>query len=109
MKHVLVTGAGGYIGSTLVPKLLEKGYFVKAIDRFFFGVDKLKPHPTLTILLEDCRRLKDEHFNHIDAVIDLIAITNDPSCELFNEPTYEMNQLDRLNSASVGNETGVKR
>src|SRR5690625_5811222 len=99
MKHVLVTGSGCYIGSTLVPKLLEKGYFVKAIDRFFFGVDKLKPHPNLTKIIEDCRRLKDEHFNNIDAVIDLVAISNDPSGELFKEVTYELNNLARVNSA----------
>jgi len=38
---VLVTGAGGYIGTTLVPQLLEAGYRVRALDRFFFGRDLL--------------------------------------------------------------------
>ena len=41
MEKVLVTGAGGYIGSTLVPMLIKKGYFVRAIDRFFFGIELL--------------------------------------------------------------------
>ena len=59
MKSVLVTGAGGYIGSVLVPKLLEKGYRVKAIDRFFFGKDKPKPHENLYIVQEDCCYLKE--------------------------------------------------
>jgi len=35
VKTILVTGAGGYIGSVLVPKLLFKGYRVKAVDKFF--------------------------------------------------------------------------
>ena len=41
METVLVTGAGGYIGSVLVNKILKAGYRVKAVDRFFFGKEKL--------------------------------------------------------------------
>lgn len=109
MKHVLVTGAGGYIGSIIVPKLLKKGYTVKAVDRFFFGVDKLQPHPRLSIVHEDCRRLTEDHFIDVDAVIDLVAISNDPSGELFKEVTYEVNHLARVNTATLAKKKGVKR
>lgn len=109
MKSILVTGAGGYIGTVLVPKLLKKGYTVKAVDRFFFGVDKLQPHPNLTIIHEDCRSLKEEHFIGIDGVIDLVAISNDPSGEFYEEITYEINHQARVNTATLAKKMGVAR
>ena len=41
MQRVLVTGAGGYIGIPLCRELVNRGYQVIALDRFFFGQDKL--------------------------------------------------------------------
>lgn len=42
LGKVLVTGGAGYIGSTLVRLLLEKGYQVRVLDRLFFGIDSLE-------------------------------------------------------------------
>ncbi|RMF13006.1 MAG: NAD-dependent epimerase/dehydratase family protein, partial [Alphaproteobacteria bacterium] len=42
MAQIMVTGAGGYIGSVLVPMLLAAGHDVVAIDRFFFGRERLE-------------------------------------------------------------------
>ncbi|MEF3307231.1 NAD-dependent epimerase/dehydratase family protein [Paenibacillus sp. GYB003] len=109
MSTVLVTGAGGYIGSVLVPKLLDKGYRVKALDRFFFGTDKLEPHPNLVLITEDSRRIREEHFAGVDAVIDLVAISNDPSGEQFAEATYQINHISRARTANMAKQLGVKR
>ncbi|MFC5472190.1 NAD-dependent epimerase/dehydratase family protein [Cohnella suwonensis] len=109
MKTVLVTGAGGYIGSVLVPKLLDRGYNVKALDRYFFGEDKLKWHEKLTIIKEDARRMKEEYFAGVDAVIDLVAISNDPSGDLFSEATYQINHISRVNTATIAKKLGVER
>jgi nucleoside-diphosphate-sugar epimerase len=108
-RTVLVTGAGGYIGSILVPKLLAKGYRVKAVDRFFFGEDKLSEHAHLTMIKEDTRRLQDEHFAQVDAVIDLVAMSNDPSGEMFEEVTWQINHISRVRTANIAKKMGVKR
>jgi len=109
MKTILVTGAGGYIGSVLVPKLLDRGYRVKALDRYFFGEDKLENHERLTIIKDDTRRIKEEYFAGVDAVIDLVAISNDPSGELFSEATYQINHISRVSTASIAKRLGVSR
>lgn len=109
MRTVLVTGAGGYIGSVLVPKLLAGGYRVKALDRFFFGADKLQPHPNLIVVREDSRRIREEHFAEVEAVIDLVALSNDPSGERFREATYQINHISRARTASMAKKLGVQR
>lgn len=109
MKTVLVTGAGGYIGSILVPKLLNKGYRVKALDRFFFGEDKIEHNENLVLIKEDSRRIKEEYFAEVDAVIDLVALSNDPSGELFQDATYQINHISRVNTANTAKKLGVKR
>jgi nucleoside-diphosphate-sugar epimerase len=109
MERILVTGAGGYIGTTLVPMLLEQGYRVRAVDRFFFGRDLLPDHPLLERIQADSRRLDHEVFEGVDHVVDLVAISNDPSGELFQEATYQINHASRVSTARRAKEAGVKR
>jgi len=108
MKSVLVTGASGYIGSTLVPTLLNENYHVIAVDRFFFG-DHLKDHPNLVKLKLDARKITKDLLENVYAVIDLVAISNDPSGELFQETTIDINCNSRVRCASLAKEMGVKR
>jgi nucleoside-diphosphate-sugar epimerase len=109
MERVLVTGAGGYIGTTVVPMLLQHGYEVRAIDRFFFGRDLLPEHPRLEVIQADSRRLVPAHFEGVDHVIDLVAISNDPSGELFQEETYQINHRSRVQCATLAKAAGAKR
>ncbi len=45
MKKIFLIGGGGYVGSALVPKLLEFGYKVTVYDLFIYGEEFLEKHP----------------------------------------------------------------
>ena len=109
MKNVLVTGAGGYIGCVLVPKLLTLGYGVKAVDRFFFGQEKLAEHPSLLKIKQDSRRIPEEALANVDAVIDLVALSNDPSGEKYRDQTWQINHVSRVRTAHMAKKLGVKQ
>jgi nucleoside-diphosphate-sugar epimerase len=107
-KKVLVTGAGGYIGSILVPSLIKSGYSILAIDRFFFG-NYLKKNNNLEIIYEDIRSIKSKYFKGIYAVIDLAAISNDPSGEKFRKETFEINYKARVRNAKLAKKNNVTK
>ncbi|PRY24441.1 nucleoside-diphosphate-sugar epimerase [Aliiruegeria haliotis] len=109
IETILVTGAGGYIGTTLVPMLLEQGYKVRALDRFFFGRELLADHANLDVIVEDSRHLTPAHLDNVDAVIDLVALSNDPSGELFQDATYQINRDSRIRCARLAKAAGAKR
>lgn len=54
---VLVTGAAGFVGCVLVPKLLAAGHDVVAYDIMYYGDEGLKPSPKLQIVAADLRSI----------------------------------------------------
>src|SRR4051812_17053297 len=58
IMKVFVTGACGYKGSVLVPKLIAAGHSVVAFDIQWFG-NFLRPHPALTVQKGDVRHLDE--------------------------------------------------
>ena len=112
MKKVLVTGAGGYIGSVLTRALLDAGYAVIAYDRFFFGEETLGDvagHPNLTILRKDIRDISGDDMAGVHAVCDLAALSNDPSGDLNPELTMQINHAGRRRVAQMAKKAGVER
>lgn len=109
LKTILVTGAGGYIGTILVPLLLGEGYAVRAVDRFFFGRRLLQDRDHLDVIVEDSRKLSPEHFEGVDAVVDLVAVSNDPSGALFQDATLGINRDSRIRTARLAKAAGARR
>jgi len=85
-KRVMVTGGAGYVGSSLVPKLLDAGYEVSVLDLYIYGpvFAGLKDNPRLTEVKGDLRNPADvkRALDGCDAVIHLACISNDPSFDL---------------------------
>ena len=84
MKKIFITGGGGYVGSALVPKLLELGYIVTVYDLFIYGEHVLNNHINLNKIRADIRNksILEKSLMDQDAVIHLACISNDPSFEL---------------------------
>jgi nucleoside-diphosphate-sugar epimerase len=110
MARVLVTGAGGYIGSVLTRQLLAHGHEVTAVDRFFFGREALPDRaPGLDVVEADIRTLDPEVFDGCFAVIDLAALSNDPAGDLAADKTWTINHAGRVRIATMAKESGVER
>jgi nucleoside-diphosphate-sugar epimerase len=110
--QVLVTGGAGYIGSVLIPMLLDKGYKVKCLDRFFFGKETLNDvisNPNLELIKDDIRWFNPKILQGMDVVLDLASLSNDPSGELDPAKTFDINYLGRVRVAKLSKEYGVKR
>ena len=109
---VVVTGGGGYVGSVLVRELLSYDCEVVAMDRFFFGtepLDALATNHKLSLVKKDIRDADVADFKGVDAVCDLAALSNDPSCEIDPNLTYEINHKGRSRVARLAKEAGVTR
>ncbi len=114
VRNVLVIGGAGYIGSALLPKLLEGGYYVRLLDLFLYGTEPIKPyegHPRLEIVKADFRQVDKvvESMRGMDAVVHLGAIVGDPACTLDEELTIEVNLIATRTIAEVAKGYGISR
>lgn len=104
---ILVTGACGYKGTVLVPKLLSVGHEVVAIDTMWFG-NYLKPHAKLTVGRLDVRDVDQINLAGVDAIVHLSSIANDPCGDLDPKLTWEVSALATMQLADKAVRHGVR-
>lgn len=108
LMRVLVTGAGGYIGTVLTEMLLNEGFDVVALDRYFFGKELLPQDIRTDKIIEaDIRTVERGVFNGVDAVIDLAAMSTAAVANLYPQTTFSVNHLGRLRMAVLSKSSGV--
>jgi nucleoside-diphosphate-sugar epimerase len=85
LSRLFVTGGAGYVGSALIPRLLDRGYRVTSYDISYYGDSFLpKNNPNLEVIhgdIRDTAKLARAVAGH-DGFISLACISNDASFEL---------------------------
>jgi nucleoside-diphosphate-sugar epimerase len=105
---IFVTGACGYKGTVLVPKLLSAGHDVIAFDIMWFG-NFLQPHPRLRVVKGDVRDVDSIDLTGVDAIIHLSSVANDPCGDLDPKLTWEISCLATMQLADKAVRKGIKR
>lgn len=108
--NVLVTGNCGYIGSVLVPMLIEDGFEVIGLDTDLYRdctfTGELQPIKQIT---KDIRDITSSDLQGVDAIIHLAGLSNDPLGDYRPELTKEINEVASVRLAEVAKQSGVAR
>lgn len=109
---VLVTGHLGYIGTVMVPFLLEAGHHVTGCDSDLYerctyeAGGRIVPVHNLH---KDVRDITERDLDGFDAIIHLAALSNDPLSDLNPDVTYSINHRGSVRLASLAKKVGVGR
>jgi len=103
---ILVIGGAGYIGSSLVPKLVDRGYEVDVVDEMWFGNHLPKGVKTFC---KDAMTLEEKDFEGYDCVFFLAGLSNDPMAEYSPALNFSYNAALPTCNAYMAKRAGVKR
>lgn len=83
---ILITGGAGYLGSVMVPVMLQNGHQVTVVDNFMYNQNSLLDcchDKNLTIIRNDARReeLIKSLVQKADAIFPLACLTGAPLCD----------------------------
>src|ERR1700684_474840 len=103
---ILIAGGAGYVGSVLVPKLLDRGYEVDVLDLFWFG----NHLPSETgIIHKDIFDITVEDLQSYQQVVFLAGLSNDPMAEFSPSQNFIFNAAAPAYLAYVAKKANVKR
>ena len=113
-RTVLVIGGAGYIGSALVPKLLDQGCRVRILDLLMFGEEPIRDfigHPDITLIKDDFRQIDVlvKNMRGVDEVVHLGGLVGDPACAFDEELTIDINLAATRAVAEVAKGAGVRK
>jgi len=103
---ILVAGGAGYIGSVVIPKLLERNYQVSVVDLFWFG-NHLPEN--IEIIKKNLFDLKECDLQGFDQVIFLAGLSNDPMAEYAPDQNFIFNSAAPAYLSYISKRAGVKR
>ncbi len=104
--RILIAGGAGYIGSALIPKLLERGYDVSVVDLFWFG-NSLPEQ--VNILHKDIFDLQASDLSDFNQVIFLAGLSNDPMADFSPAKNFVFNASSPAYLAYIAKKAGVNR
>src|SRR5271168_935639 len=103
---ILIAGGAGYVGSVLVPKLLDRGYDVDVLDLFWFG----NHLPSQTgIIHKDIFDINVPDLEPYQQVVFLAGLSNDPMAEFSPSQNFIFNAAAPAYLAYVAKQAKVKR
>src|SRR6476620_5616764 len=104
--RILVAGGAGYVGSALIPKLLERGYDVDVVDLFWFG-NSLPPE--VCIINRDLFDLQVGDLKNYEQVIFLAGLSNDPMAEFSPSKNFIFNAAAPAYLCYIAKQAKVRR
>jgi len=104
--RILVAGGAGYIGSYLIPVLIERGYEVEVIDLMWFG-NHLPS--SVKVAQKDLFECKEEDLEIYDQIIFLAGLSNDPMAEYGPAMNFVFNAALPSYLAFTAKKASVKR
>jgi nucleoside-diphosphate-sugar epimerase len=109
--RVLVTGHKGFIGTILVPMLMDAGHEVTGLDSDLYRASTYGPAPRVPHheWIKDIRDIEAEDLAGIDAVVHLAALSNDVLGDLNPDWTWAINYRASVRLAELAREVGIER